>query len=72
VLNEPEPEWKVVAHKRKKDRRSKEKEGNAADICHFCGNWESIQTNTVDQIEISSFTCRCRIAISLMQHQEIG
>jgi hypothetical protein len=33
VLNEPEPEWKVVAHKRKKDRRSKEKEGNAADIC---------------------------------------
>jgi hypothetical protein len=33
VLNEPEPEWTVVAHKRKKDRRSKEKEGNAADIC---------------------------------------
>jgi hypothetical protein len=32
VLNEPEPEWKVVAHKRKKDRRSKEKESNAAEI----------------------------------------
>jgi hypothetical protein len=32
VLNEPEPEWKVVAHKRKKDGGSKEKESNAAEI----------------------------------------
>jgi hypothetical protein len=32
VLNEPEPEWKVVTHKRKKDRRSKVKGGDAADM----------------------------------------
>jgi hypothetical protein len=29
LLNEPEPEWKVVAYK---DRRSEEKDGNAAEI----------------------------------------
>jgi hypothetical protein len=30
VLNEPEPEWKMVSYKRKEHRRSKE--GDAAEI----------------------------------------